>query len=74
MKQNRKELICSCNSVSRGEILDAIKKHNASKLAHIQQLCGAGIRCGRCIPIIDDILLQKANDKDSDNGQLRIDF
>ena len=74
MRQSRKELICSCNSVSRGEVIDAIRKKKASQLADIQLLCGAGIRCGRCIPIIEDILASEFNSNKKGDGQLRMDF
>ncbi len=73
MKQNSKEIICSCNSVTRGEIVKAIRKKGATKLAHIQHVCGAGIRCGRCVPLIDEILLAEAKLGNA-NSQLRIDF
>lgn len=74
MKLSRKEVICNCNEVTRGEINDAIRKHQAYTLAHIQQLCGAGVRCGRCIPIIDEILLQQGKRPNLKDGQLSIEF
>ena len=74
MKQNRKELICNCNGVLRGEIINAIRKHKASELSHIQLLCGAGVRCGRCIPLIDEILLQEVKNDKSTDGQMKLEF
>lgn len=74
MKHNNKELICNCNGVLRGEITNAIRKHKATQLSHIQLLCGAGVRCGRCIPLIDEILLQEVKVDKPSNGQLRMEF
>jgi nitrite reductase (NADH) large subunit len=65
-------IICQCNAVSEKEIIKTIKKKGAVKLEHIQRLTGAGTSCGRCIPLIDDLLEKhRTDDKDP---QLKLDL
>lgn len=75
MKLLKSDIICQCNEVTRGEIKHAVFKRGANTLLLVQRACGAGTRCGRCIPLIDEIIYTtKINTKESDDKQLSIDF
>ncbi len=75
MKLLNSDIICQCNVVSRGEIKYSIAKKGATSLLMVQRACGAGTRCGRCIPLIDEIIeTTKINPKKGDGTQLSIDF
>ncbi|NPA37235.1 MAG: (2Fe-2S)-binding protein [Chlorobi bacterium] len=65
-------LVCQCNGITEKEIVNVIKKKGATRLEQIQELTGAGTSCGRCIPVIEDLLDQHRNK--TENPQLKIDF
>jgi len=65
-------IICHCNDVTEKEIVKAIKKKGATKLAHIQQLTGAGTGCGRCIPAIDRLITE--NKLPETDSQLKLNL
>ncbi|RLD56186.1 MAG: hypothetical protein DRJ01_15610 [Bacteroidetes bacterium] len=48
-------LVCLCNSVDEKEILSALKK-GANSTSDIQRLTRAGTSCGKCLPVIDEIV------------------
>ncbi len=48
-------LVCLCNFVDEKEILSFLKK-GASSTKDIQQLTRAGTSCGKCLPVIDDLV------------------
>jgi len=48
-------LVCLCNFVDESEILSALKK-GANSTSDIQRLTRAGTSCGRCLPVIDEIV------------------
>ena len=50
-----RRLICLCNFVEEKEILSFLKK-GASSTKDIQQLTRAGTSCGRCLPVIDELV------------------
>lgn len=50
------EMICGCNGVSKGTIVDAIKNHGCETVAAITKLTKAGNSCGKCKPQIGEIL------------------
>ena len=75
MKLLNSDIICQCNVVSRGEIKHSIAKKGATSLFMVQRASGAGTRCGRCIPLIDEIIeTTKINPKKGDGTQLSIEF
>ncbi len=75
MKLLNSDIICQCNVVSRGEIKHSVTKNGASSLLLVQRACGAGTRCGRCIPLIDEIIeTTKINPKKGVDTQLSIEF
>ncbi|WCK55264.1 nitrite reductase large subunit NirB [Aneurinibacillus sp. Ricciae_BoGa-3] len=50
------EIICGCNGVSKGTIIDAIRDKGAHTVAEIGACTGAGRSCGGCKPVIAQIL------------------
>jgi len=68
----RKRLICLCNVVFEKEISLLLKK-GADSTADIQKYTRAGTTCGRCLPIIDDLVstFKKENSK---KQQRKINF
>lgn len=52
-------LVCLCNFVDEKEISLLLQK-GAGSTAEIQDLTRAGTSCGRCLPVIDD-LVEKHN-------------
>ena len=65
-------IVCHCNGVSEKEIVNVIKRKEATKLEHIQKLTGAGTGCGRCIPEIDRII--KNNKQLTSDAQLKLNL
>jgi bacterioferritin-associated ferredoxin len=67
-----RKLICLCNLIEQDELLSVLKKRAAS-VEDLQQMTGAGLSCGRCLPEIDELvkLHQKAKPKDQ---QKKLDF
>ncbi len=50
-----KRLVCLCNFVDEKEIVSLLKK-GVESTAEIQSLTGAGTSCGRCLPVIDELV------------------
>jgi len=65
-------LICLCNFVDEKEILSFLKK-GANSTREIQSLTRAGTSCGRCLPLIDDIVNSYKKEKPNDQ-QEKLDF
>lgn len=57
-----RRLICLCNLVDEKEILSFLKK-GASSTNDIQQLTRAGTSCGRCLPLIDELVAVHLQEK-----------
>jgi nitrite reductase (NADH) large subunit len=49
-------LICSCESVSKIQIVNAVKEQNADTVDKIKKCCKAGTGCGGCLPLVKDII------------------
>ncbi len=64
-------LICLCNFVDEKEINSLLKK-GAKSTKDIQFLTRAGTSCGRCLPLIDE-LVSNYNAKSKDE-QGKLDF
>ncbi len=47
--------ICSCNNVSKGAILGAVRG-GCTELAALKNTTKAGLGCGGCVPFVNDIL------------------
>jgi len=65
-------LICICNFVDEKEINSLLKK-GASSTKDIQFLTRAGTSCGRCLPLIDELVESFKNAK-SKGQQGKLDF
>ena len=51
--------VCHCRAVTDGEIREAIAA-GACDLAEVGRHCGAGITCGGCCPLIQELLAEHA--------------
>ena len=49
-------LICSCESVSKADIYDAIVEKNCENIDAIKKCTKAGTGCGGCIPLVKDLV------------------
>jgi bacterioferritin-associated ferredoxin len=54
------QLICFCNFVDKKEIKLLLKK-GAATTKDIQHLTRAGTSCGRCLPLIDELVASHKN-------------
>ncbi|TGK19334.1 nitrite reductase large subunit [Leptospira fluminis] len=48
--------ICSCNNVSKGDILKAIREKNCSDVQSLKECSKAGTGCGGCLPQVNSLL------------------
>lgn len=55
-ESNRGSTICSCFSVGRNTIVNAILEHNLTSTDQIGEVLQAGTNCGSCIPELKKIL------------------
>ena len=65
-------LVCLCNLVDENEIISLLKR-GATSISDIQQLTRAGTSCGRCLPVIDDLVSEFQNKRPKDQ-QKKLDF
>jgi bacterioferritin-associated ferredoxin len=54
--------VCHCRAVTDGEIREAIAA-GACDLDEVGRRCGAGITCGGCCPLIQELLAQHAESR-----------
>jgi bacterioferritin-associated ferredoxin len=67
-------LICFCNLVDEKEIVTLLNK-GAVSTKDIQNLTRAGTSCGRCLPLIDEIVTAHLKEKPKDlQGKLDFGF
>jgi nitrite reductase (NADH) large subunit len=57
------ELICGCNGVTKGSIVEAIQSQGLTTLDQVSQCTNAGRSCGRCKPMVAKILEHTLGDK-----------
>jgi len=57
------DIVCNCNAVTKGEIVDAILKKGAKTLEDIQALTKASTSCGSCAPLVEQILARYVKEK-----------
>ncbi|WP_186578732.1 nitrite reductase large subunit NirB [Aquibacillus kalidii] len=50
------ELVCGCNGVTKGTIVEAIHAQNLTTVSEVGGCTNAGRSCGRCKPMISQIL------------------
>jgi len=48
-------LICSCNNVSKGDIVTALESERASSLPELKACTRAGTGCGGCLPLVSKL-------------------
>ena len=51
--------ICSCENVTKGDILDAIENQGCSSISDIKSCTKAGTGCGGCMPMLTDLYKYK---------------
>jgi len=61
-------LVCMCNLVDEKEIISMLKK-GATSTSDIQRLTRAGTSCGKCLPVIDELVNEFQNRKPKDQQQ-----
>ncbi len=49
-------LVCSCNSVTKGQICGAITEHELVDVAGVKKVTAAGTGCGGCVPVVTELL------------------
>lgn len=47
--------ICSCNNVTKGQIVEAIRDGDLESAAAVKQCTKAGAGCGGCMPLVTDL-------------------
>ncbi|MEH7107730.1 nitrite reductase large subunit NirB [Bacillus sp. JJ1764] len=57
------ELICGCNGVTKGAIVDAIQTQGLTTLDQVSHCTNAGRSCGRCKPMVSNILAHTLGDQ-----------
>jgi nitrite reductase (NADH) large subunit len=57
------ELICGCNGVTKGAIVEAIHNQGLTTLDQVSQCTNAGRSCGRCKPMVSQILAHTLGDQ-----------
>jgi nitrite reductase [NAD(P)H], large subunit len=59
-------IICSCEGVTKGRIIESVKEFDLNNIAGIKKSCKAGTGCGGCIPMLDDLMTayQKSQGKE----------
>ncbi|WP_078549949.1 nitrite reductase large subunit NirB [Litchfieldia alkalitelluris] len=57
------ELVCGCNGVTKGTIVSAIKEQNLTSVEQVSGCTNAGRSCGRCKPMVADILAYTLGDQ-----------
>jgi nitrite reductase (NADH) large subunit len=50
--------VCSCHTVTKGTILDAITGHGLSNVDGIKACTRAGTGCGSCVPLLRSLLVE----------------
>ena len=53
--------VCHCRAVTDGEIREAIAA-GACDLEEVGRRCGAGVTCGGCCPLIQELLARHAEE------------
>lgn len=57
------ELVCGCNGVSKGTIVEAIRTNELTTVDEVGACTNAGRSCGRCKSLISDILAHTLGDQ-----------
>jgi nitrite reductase (NADH) large subunit len=62
------ELVCGCNGVTKGAIVDAIQSQGLTTLDQVSHCTNAGRSCGRCKPMVASILAHTLGDQFDENA------
>ncbi|TWD95666.1 assimilatory nitrite reductase (NAD(P)H) large subunit precursor [Neobacillus bataviensis] len=57
------ELVCGCNGVTKGAIVEAIHTQGLTTLDQVSHCTNAGRSCGRCKPMVSQILAHTLGDQ-----------
>ncbi|WP_042357160.1 nitrite reductase large subunit NirB [Bacillus rubiinfantis] len=57
------ELVCGCNGVTKGAIVEAIQTQGLTTLDQVSHCTNAGRSCGRCKPLVNKILAHTLGDQ-----------
>jgi nitrite reductase (NADH) large subunit len=57
------ELVCGCNGVTKGSIVEAIQTQGLTTLDQVSHCTNAGRSCGRCKPMVSSILALALGDQ-----------
>ncbi|MDR4945269.1 nitrite reductase large subunit NirB [Neobacillus cucumis] len=57
------ELVCGCNGVTKGAIVEAIQTQGLTTLDQVSHCTNAGRSCGRCKPMVNQILAHTLGDQ-----------
>lgn len=57
------ELVCGCNGVTKGAIIESIKTQGLTTLDQVSHCTNAGRSCGRCKPMVSSILAHTLGDQ-----------
>lgn len=63
------ELVCGCNGVTKGTIVEAIHAQDLTSVEQVGGCTNAGRSCGRCKPMIADILEHTLGDQFDSSAQ-----
>jgi len=55
-QMDNKEMVCACNSVTKGDIVQAIKSQGLSTIEQVKECTRASSSCGGCKPLVNAIL------------------
>lgn len=53
--------VCSCENVTKVDIINAIKEGGLEQIGQVKSCTGAGTGCGACTPMVADILSETLN-------------
>ena len=63
------EIICGCNGVTKGEIVDAIETQGLTNIEEVKGCTSASRSCGGCKPLVADLLELTLGDEFSKSNQ-----
>lgn len=66
------ELICGCNGVSKGTIVDAIKSQGLTSVEEVKGCTNASRSCGTCKSLVSDLLEYTLGDDYSENQKVSV--
>jgi ferredoxin-nitrate reductase len=63
--------VCSCNGVTRGAILDAIRRGGLTTVAQVSRATGASTGCGSCAIDVRQILSERSSPRNADGTEAK---